>query len=127
MYYGLSCAFLFIVFRNQIPHLFSDQTQVLKHASTLFLFAAAFQLGDSMQAVGIGILRGLQDVRLPTLYTTLCYWFLGIPIGYFLSVRCNWEVSGVWVGFIICLSSMGILLLHRFFKITDPLKRKTSR
>ncbi|MBK9107854.1 MAG: MATE family efflux transporter [Saprospiraceae bacterium] len=116
--YGLVCALIFILFKDHIPLIFSSEPEVIRHAAFLFYLAAAFQLGDSLQAVGIGILRGIQDVKAPTLYTTLCYWFLGIPAGYFFSVWLKMEVVGIWIGFIICLSIMGILLLRRFLKIT---------
>ncbi len=122
--YGLICAVFFILFRHQIPYLFSKDESVIHHASNLFLFAAAFQLGDSIQAVGIGVLRGVQDVKRPTLYTTLCYWFVGIPVGYAFSVGLNWQVSGVWAGFIVCLSSMAFLLYRRFLRITTSFKYK---
>lgn len=124
--YGSICAVFFIIFRNQIPYLFTSDQEVIHHAALLFLFAAAFQLGDSIQAVGIGVLRGIQDVKLPTIYTTLCYWFVGIPIGYFLSVVLNWQVSGVWTGFIVCLSSMAFLLYRRFLRITSSFKLNSS-
>ncbi|MBK8449585.1 MAG: MATE family efflux transporter [Saprospiraceae bacterium] len=123
--YGILCAIAFILFRNYIPYLFSSEQEVVRQASILFLFAAAFQLGDSIQAVGIGILRGIQDVKLPTLYTTLCYWFLGIPVGYLLSVTLNWQVIGVWVAFIVCLSVMAVLLYRRFLSITKEFKYNT--
>lgn len=66
--YGMSCALVFVLFRNWIPLLFSDEPEVIRHAAFLFCLAAAFQLGDSLQAVGIGILRGIQDVKAPTLW-----------------------------------------------------------
>ncbi len=124
--YGSVCAVFFIVFKNLIPQLFTENPEVIYQASILFLFAAAFQLGDSIQAVGIGILRGLQDVRLPTIYTTLSYWFVGIPVGYILGVLLHWEVIGIWVGFIVCLSLMAVLLSRRFLKITKKFTNKNS-
>lgn len=125
--YGLVCAAIFLLFRNYIPRLFTQELIVIQHASILFCLAAGFQLGDSLQAVGIGILRGLQDVKVPTLYTTICYWFAGIPIGYLLSVKLEMEVVGIWIGFIVCLSSMGLLLLLRFLRITNPATANNSR
>lgn len=120
--YGSICAIFFLVFKNQIPYLFTSDKEVIIQASILFLFAAAFQLGDSIQAVGIGILRGLQDVKLPTIYTTLSYWFIGIPVGFILGVYLRWEVIGIWVGFIACLTLMAVLLIQRFLKITRDFK-----
>jgi len=116
--YGIICGILFISLNNWIPQLFSDDEQVIKIATSLLILGAVFQISDSCQAVGIGILRGMQDVKLPTIYTTICYWLIGIPSGYFLSYRLGMKANGIWIGFIICLTIVSLLLLWRFHKIT---------
>lgn len=117
-YYAIFVGILFVLFRNVIPQAFTKEHEVIWIAGQLLLFAAAFQISDALQAVGIGILRGMQDVKLPTLYTTLAYWGIGIPLGYFLANTLKWEVYGVWTGFIVCLTVMAFLLIARFNKIT---------
>jgi MATE family multidrug resistance protein len=82
------------------------------------VLAAFFQISDALQAVGIGLLRGLQDVKIPTIFTTVIYWFVGVPAGYFLSVHWNMKVYGIWIGFIISLGLIAVLLFVRFYYIT---------
>ncbi|MBK9631415.1 MAG: MATE family efflux transporter [Saprospiraceae bacterium] len=116
--YSFIAAILMALFHSWVPHLFTRETSVIIIASQLMLLAAAFQISDAVQAVGIGILRGVQDVRVPTLITTISYWIIGIPAGYFLASFCGLKAIGVWAGFVICLTISAIFLLRRFLKIT---------
>lgn len=112
--YGLICAFLLFLGRNALPQLFNDEFEVLKYTSGLMILAGIFQISDSTQAVGIGLLRGVQDMKVPTLIVLLAYWIVGIPIGYYLAFDLKWEVYGLWVGFIVGLSASALLLFFRF-------------
>lgn len=114
LFYGCFCALLFIVFRNQIPRFFADDPKVLALAANLFIFAAIFQISDATQALGVGMLRGIKDVKAPTIYMTVAYWVLGIPIGALLGFYFNWGVYGLWTGFVIGLSIVSVLLNRRF-------------
>ena len=109
---------IFIFFRGLIPLAFNENEKVVFLASQLLLLAAAFQVSDALQAVGIGLLRGLQDVRVPTVLTTISYWFIGIPSGYLLATYFELKAFGVWIGFVICLSFMAYFLIRRFYRIT---------
>ncbi|MBK9640753.1 MAG: MATE family efflux transporter [Saprospiraceae bacterium] len=116
--YGILVAMIFIFFRGLIPLAFNENEKVVFLASQLLLLAAAFQVSDALQAVGIGLLRGLQDVRVPTVLTTISYWFIGIPSGYLLATYFELKAFGVWIGFVICLSFMAYFLIRRFYRIT---------
>lgn len=118
--YSVVTATLIIIFKNILPQLFTSDESVIRIAAVLLTAAAAFQISDALQAVGIGLLRGMQDIRIPTLITTVAYWFIGIPAGYFLSVWCNWDATGIWIGFVLCLSFSAILLIQRFRRISKP-------
>ena len=116
--YGLACALAFIAGRHQLPLLFNDEAPVLEFAATLMLFAAVFQISDSVQAVGVGLLRGIQDVRIPTLFVALAYWGIGIPAGYVLAFEAGWNIAGIWTGFVCGLSASAALLSFRFLRLT---------
>jgi MATE family multidrug resistance protein len=105
---------IFIVFRNLLPTLYVSDSIVISYASTLLIIAALFQLSDGTQAVGIGILRGLTDVKIPTLITFIAYWVVGLPIGYILGFELNFNVQGVWIGLLLGLTTSAILLTLRF-------------
>lgn len=116
--YGLISGTILIVGRFYLPVLFNDEPPVLEFAALLMLLAAAFQVSDSVQAVGVGLCRGLHDVKIPTLFVTIAYWVLGVPGGYFLAFHLHLEVAGIWTGLIIGLSVSAFLLTLRFLNIT---------
>jgi len=105
---------IFIVFRNFLPTLYVDDKTVITYASSLLIIAALFQLSDGTQAVGIGILRGLTDVKIPTAITFIAYWIVGLPIGYLLGFNFGLGVQGVWIGLLLGLTTSAILLTIRF-------------
>jgi len=105
---------IFIIFRNYLPTLYIDDETVISIASSLLIIAALFQLSDGVQAIGIGILRGLTDVKIPTVITFVAYWVVGLPIGYFLAFELGWDVQGVWIGLLAGLTTSAILLTLRF-------------
>ena len=108
---------LLIIFRAYVVQLFNTAPEVIELSSSLLILAALFQFSDSLQALGLAMLRGLQDVRMPTLYTTISYWFVGIPAGYILAEHYALKTHGIWIGFIICLTCTAGLLLYRFRKL----------
>lgn len=104
----------FITFRNYLPYIYIRDEAVIQIASQLLVIAALFQLSDGIQAVGIGILRGLTDVKGPTLITFIAYWIISLPIGYILGFTLNLGVLGVWIGLLIGLTCSALMLTIRF-------------
>ena len=112
--YGCFCALGFMVFRHQLPLLFNKNTAVVHLAGWLILFAAIFQVSDSTQAIGAGLLRGIKDVKFPTILIAIAYWAIGIPLGCLLAFYFNLGASGIWLGLIAGLSFASIFLFTRF-------------
>lgn len=119
--YGLICALLFIILRHQLPSLFTNNTEVAILASTLLVFGAVFQISDATQAIGVGLLRGIQDVKLPTVFVAIAYWLIGIPVGYFLAFQLQLGAKGIWIGFVSGLTISSVLLNTRFLKRTQTI------
>ena len=105
---------VFIIFRNSLPSLYVSDNDVISIGSSLLVIAAMFQLSDGTQAVGIGILRGLTDVKAPTLITFIAYWIIGLPIGYILGFSFELGVQGIWIGLLIGLTASALMLTMRF-------------
>ena len=116
--YGIFCAIAFAVFRHQLPTLFNDNPDVLAMAGMLLLFAAVFQMSDSTQAIGAGLLRGIKDVKFPTILIAVAYWVVGIPLGYLLAFTFDMGASGIWLGLITGLTLASVFLLMRFLKMS---------
>ncbi|MFD2918189.1 MATE family efflux transporter [Terrimonas rubra] len=112
--YGVLCCIIFTVFRWQLPTFFNHETEVITIAATLLLFAAIFQISDALQAIAAGLLRGVKDVNIPTLFIAIAYWVLGIPFGCLLAFYYNMGANGIWLGLIAGLSFSAIFLTLRF-------------
>ena len=117
LFYGLVCAIVFLIFREKIPHLFNKNTQVLSLSATLLLYAAVFQISNAIQATSASMLRGIKDVKMPTLYIAIAYWAIGIPVGYIMAFPVGLGVYGMWIGFIAGLTFSAVILTIRFNKI----------
>ncbi|MCB2377427.1 MATE family efflux transporter [Hymenobacter sp. BT635] len=107
-------ALLLIVGRHLIPHFYNDDPEVVAQAATLLLIAALFQISDGLQVVGLGALRGLEDVKVPSVVALLAYWAIALPFGYWLSTRLHLGATGVWIGLLTGLSLVAVMLLWRF-------------
>lgn len=121
---------LFFAFHTHLPKLYLDyddvtnaidNMEVVKIASTLLIVAAIFQISDSIQVVVLGALRGLQDVKIPTIITFIAYWIIGFPISYFLGKEEAYGSLGIWLGLLAGLASAAILLYIRFNYLTKKL------
>ncbi len=108
------CGLIFIILRNELPKLYINDSVVISLASSILLIAALFQLSDGVQAVGIGILRGLTDVKGPTIITFISYWIVALPVGYLLGFIIELGVIGVWIGLLIGLTASALMLTLRF-------------
>ena len=69
--YMLLCGLLFMLARHQLPLLFTLDPEVIKLSASLLIIAALFQVFDGLQVVGLGILRGFSDVKMPMLIATI--------------------------------------------------------
>ena len=118
LFYGIFCAIAFTVFRFQLPRFFNTNKEVLELASTLLLFAAVFQISDSTQAIGAGLLRGIKDVKVPTILVAISYWVIGLPVGYVLAFHFKMGASGMWLGLITGLTLASVFLIIRFLKMS---------
>ena len=111
-------ALVFIIFRNYLPVLYVDDSSVINIASTLLIIAGLFQISDGIQAVGLGILRGIRDIKKPTIITFISYWIISIPLSYFLGIEYGYGVYGIWIGLSVGLTLAAIFHVTRFNYLT---------
>jgi len=120
-------ALLFFIFHKSLPNIYvdlndttnyKDNMEVLSIASNLLLAAAFFQISDSIQVVVLGALRGLQDVKIPTILTFISYWVVGFPVSYFLGKEEMYGSFGIWLGLLAGLTTASVLLFIRFNSLT---------
>lgn len=114
-------AIIFVVGKYFLPSLYIDEPQVIELAGSLLIVAAFFQLSDGVQAVGLGTLRGMADVKIPTIITLVAYWLVGLPIAYWLAFPMELGAHGIWYGLLLSLTLAAILLFARFHYLSKKL------
>jgi multidrug resistance protein, MATE family len=72
-----------------------------------------FQLFDGMQVTIIGVLRGLEDVKVPTIIALIGYWLIALPLSYLLAFNLKLETVGIWIGLLVALIIVSGGLLWR--------------
>ena len=126
----IAFAAIFLLGRHWFPTIYldvddianqADNSEVIFIAAKLLLVAAFFQISDGLQVVVLGALRGLQDVKIPTLITFIAYWLIGFPISYFLGLRTSFESTGIWIGLLSGLTASAVMLYLRFNFLTKKL------
>lgn len=105
---------MFFLLRKVLPEFYISNAEVIEKASVLLIIAALFQIFDGVQASGLGILRGLKDVKIPMITTFISYWAIGIPLGYFLGIGIGLNAVGVWIGLMTALGLVAATLSLRF-------------
>jgi MATE family multidrug resistance protein len=126
-------AIIFFLFHKQLPKLYVDYNdvdnlvdnmEVVSIAAKLLIAAAIFQISDSIQVVMLAALRGLQDVKIPTIITFVSYWLIGFPVSYYFGKEEQLGSFGIWLGLLAGLSTAAILLYIRFNYLTLKLIRE---
>ena len=123
-------AVMFLLLRDWLPTLYLDTNNIAKTienseviliASELLIIVALFQIFDGLQVAILGALKGMQDVKIPTLITFIAYWIIGFPICFYLGLYTSLKSSGIWIGLSIGLISASIMLYLRFNYLTKKL------
>ena len=107
-------ALSFILLRNHIPLLFTDDPEVVRTAATLLVCCGLFQFSDGLQCISTGLLRGIKDVAVILRIALVAYVIINVPLGYLLCFVVGWGAPALWVGFIAGLTIAAVLLIRRF-------------
>ena len=105
--------------RNIIPTFFSTNPEVIAIASQLLVFAALYQLSDGIQNVSVGILRGIQDVKIimPIAFVSYC-----LPVGYLFGFTLGMGPTGLFLGFSFGLSAAAVMMIVRIRRSVRKLR-----
>ena len=92
----------------------ADNARTIALAVQYLAVAAAFQLFDGAQVVGAGVLRGLQDTRVPMIIAALGYWVAGFGTAILLGFQFGLAGVGIWIGLAAGLAVVAALMLGRW-------------
>ena len=114
LFIELIFAGFFFSCHSLLPKLYTDNFEVISIASSMLFLAAIFQISDGFQAVAVGALRGMQDVKIPAAIAFVSYWLIMIPACYLLAFHFHFGLKGIWIGFIIGLTVAALSQMARF-------------
>ncbi len=116
---------VFLLLPGPLIGLFLDpadpaRAEIIRIGTALLVMAALFQVVDGAQVVALGLLRGVQDTRVPMWMAALAYWGIGLPAAMIFGVALGWGGAGVWSGLVLGLGVAAALLLSRFWTRALP-------
>tara|TARA_B100000035_G_scaffold203688_1_gene174194 strand:- start:304 stop:1329 length:1026 start_codon:yes stop_codon:yes gene_type:complete len=123
IFFALIFTLLIIIFREYLPYIYIDISDVYNYekniiivqkSAKLFIIVALFQLFDSAQVIILGALRGMQDVKIPTVIVFIAYWVIGFPISFYFGDINMLKEIGIWIGLLCGLLFSAVFLYLRF-------------
>ncbi|MGZ9809727.1 MATE family efflux transporter [Pseudoroseicyclus sp. H15] len=111
----------FLIWSEPLVGLFIDPNDperpaIIAIGAPLLLIAALFQFGDGGQATMLGLLRGVQDMRVPMIIATICYWVVGLPGAYLLAFPLGLGPEGLWYGLFLGVTTAMLAFTVRFWR-----------
>ena len=110
---------MIIIFRDEMGYLITPEKEVVQLVALLAWPVVLYQISDGLQILFANALRGIADVRYMAYAAFCCHFLLALPIGYVCGFLLDWGAIGVWCGFPISLTTLGILLWRRFNRLTS--------
>lgn len=102
---------LFLFAPEWLARVSTDQPDIIAWAAAILPIAGVFQIGDGLQVVSIGLLRGIGDVRSPMLINIVGFWLIGLPLGCLLGFALHQGPQGLWSGLAFGLFAVAAALL----------------
>jgi MATE family multidrug resistance protein len=111
---------VFLIMPQAIIAAFLDMSKpesagIVSFGAGLLIIGALFQLADAAQVMALGLLRGVQDTKVPLMLAAVSYWVVGIPSSYLLAFHFGMGGKGLWLGLVIGLVVAATLLMIRFW------------
>jgi MATE family multidrug resistance protein len=120
----VGAAILFLLFPGELARFYSVDTRVVAIAMSLIVLGGLFAVFDGVQAVCIGILRGIGDTRAPVAISMVGYWLIGLPVSLLLGFRLGLGPDGLWWGLVLGLAVTALVLVLR---VRDRLRTALRR
>ena len=112
-------AAVFVLAKDYLPFLYNNEVEVVTIASSLLVYAALFQISDGVQVISLGALRGMKDVKIPTILSFIAYWVIALPLGYYLTFVLDYGPNGIWFSLFLGLTIAAVWVIIRFNKLAN--------
>ena len=114
--WGVIVFVLFIVLRGVLPRVFTPSSDIITQASIMMIWVGMYQISDAVQGTLIGVLRGMQDVKIIAALSFVAYIVLNIPIGYLCAFTFGFGRTSLLIGYVVGLSTAAIAYGVRVYR-----------
>jgi MATE family multidrug resistance protein len=104
-------AVTFILGRDVLPLVFTNDAAVVAACAAVLPIAGAFEIFDGTQAAACGMLRGMGRPLPATVANLVGYWVIALPIGGWLALRADFGLRGLWAGLCLGLIVVAVSLV----------------
>lgn len=89
----------FWLLRDPILNNITDDHNIIELLLPLFLLSVFLEPGRTLNIVMVNALRASGDARFPLCTAIIFMWGVAIPLGYFLGIKMEMGLLGIWIGF----------------------------
>ena len=114
--WGVIVFVLFIALRGVLPRVFTPSSDIIAQASVMMIWVGMYQISDAVQGTLIGVLRGMQDVKIIAALSFVAYIVLNIPIGYLCAFTFGFGSTSLLIGYVVGLSTAAIAYGVRVYR-----------
>ena len=114
--WGVLVFISFIAFRGVLPRLFTPSEPIIALASQMIIWVGLYQISDAVQGTLIGVLRGMQDVKIIAGLSFVAYVLLNIPVGYLCAFTFGFGSTGLLAGYVVGLTTAAIAYGIRVYR-----------
>ncbi|MGP1939286.1 MAG: MATE family efflux transporter [Arsenophonus sp. ET-DL9-MAG3] len=92
--------FFFWLFRIPLLEIITEDHNIIKLLLPLFLLSIFLEPAITLNVVMVNALRATGDARFPFCTALISMWGIAIPISYFLGLKMEMGLLGIWFGFL---------------------------
>lgn len=102
------------IFRKDLMGLFTENPEIIAMGSTILLLSVVLEPGRTFNLVVINSLRAAGDARFPVFMGVLSMWGVAVPLAYWLGIRMEMGLLGIWIAFAVDEWLRGLLMYLRW-------------
>src|SRR5437588_10149781 len=116
MLFLVGCGVVFSLFAQALVRLFTHDPAVVPLGSSCLRILSYGNIGYAYGMVMLQAFNGAGDTVTPTIVNLFGFWFLEIPLAYWLAIKAGLHSNGVFFSIVIAAAAIavaGILLFRR--------------
>jgi putative MATE family efflux protein len=109
---GVSIVYFF--FNQSLMGIFTEDVEVLAMGGKWLKILSYSYFVYGWWMVSVQAFNGSGDTKTPTIINLVFFWFIQIPLSYFLAISLDWGYSGVFWGVFVSETAVGIFTVWLF-------------